>query len=204
MIFDYEDKIMKKTMLLLLTVICVMVISYNPKPAFADDPGDDSATCAISVTVDSIIEWEGAAFDAIDLDAQSGEAPITAQADNPEGTSAYTLWTNCNVELSADNDADAQLDDGTDVLVTKYKIATDGDGDPDTGADSDAVTASGSDVYALHNLFLATALDITHVNTDGNVEVTLSVEATNDTDEVSDSGSYTATQTITAAWVSDD
>ncbi|MFA5239253.1 MAG: hypothetical protein WC476_06045 [Phycisphaerae bacterium] len=188
---------------LILLVVCIVVmVSFPAKLAFSADPGPDSATCAISVTVDSIIEWEGANFAAIDLDSK--EASISAQGDTPEGSEAYTLWTNCNVELSADNTATAQLTDGTDVLVTKYKISTDGDGDPDTGADAIAVAASGSDAYVVHGSFLATPLDITHVNTDGNVEVTLYVEASNAADEVSDSGAYTATQTITATWTSDD
>ena len=192
---------MKRTKLLLLIVICVMAICYSPKAAFAADPGPDTAECDITITVDSIIEWEGLAFAAIDLDSQ--ESSISAQADSPEGSAAYTLWTNCNVELSADNTATAQLTDGTDVLVTKYKISTDEAGVTATGATVAAVAASGSDTYTLHNLFLDTPLAITHFNTDGNVEVTLEVEATNDADEVSDSGDYTATQTITATWVSD-
>ncbi|PKL49385.1 MAG: hypothetical protein CVV39_02990 [Planctomycetes bacterium HGW-Planctomycetes-1] len=192
---------MNKTKLLLLIVMCVMAISYNPKLAFAADPGPDAAECDITITVDSIIEWEGLAFAAIDLDSQASS--ISAQADSPEGSAVYTLWTNCNVELSADNTATAQLTDGTDVLVTKYKISTDGAGVTETGATVAAVAASGSDVYALYNLFLATPLDIAHFNTDGAVEVTLEVEATNPADEVADSGAYTATQTITATWTSD-
>ncbi len=192
---------MNKAKILLLIVICVMAICYNPKAAFAADPGPDAATCDITITVDSIIEWEGLAFAAINLDSQ--ESSISAQADSPEGSSVYALWTNCNVALSADNTATAQLTDGTDVLVTKYKISTDGDGVAATGATAAAIAASGSDTYTLHNLFLATPLDIAHFNTDGAVEVTLAIEATNDTDEVSDSGNYTATQTITATWVSD-
>jgi len=187
---------------LFLLSICVLVlVCLTGKVAFAADPGADAATCAISVTVASIIEWEGANFAAIDLDAQ--EAAISAKAHTPEGSAAYTLWTNCNVELGADNTGTSQLTDGTDVLITKYKISTDGDGDPETGAAAGAVTASSSDVYTVHNSFLSTALAITHFNTDGSAEVTLEVEASNEADEVADSGSYTATQTITATWTSD-
>ncbi|MGB8225444.1 MAG: hypothetical protein WCE45_01060 [Sedimentisphaerales bacterium] len=189
---------------LLLTAICVIVISYSPMPAFGGNPGDDSATCAITVSVLSIIEWEGAAFPAIDIDAESDLAPIAAHADDPCGHSDFTLWTNCDVQLSADNTSLSRLTDGTDTLVTKYKILTDGDGDPCTGADAFAVGASSSDVFTLYSDFLAEPLDITHVNTDGSVEVTLWVQATNEDDEVSDSGDYTATQEITAAWVNDD
>ncbi|HBG25496.1 MAG: hypothetical protein A2Y10_14575 [Planctomycetes bacterium GWF2_41_51] len=187
--------------------VCAVILGYNPKPAISADPGDDTATCAISVTVDTIIEWEGANFAAIDLDAQEGH--LTAQSSSPEGTSVYTLWTNCNLTLSADNTATAQLTHqrgggaNEDALVTKYKLSTDGAGVIATGATVGAVGASGSNAYVLHNLFLATPLDITHFNTDGAVEVTLDVEATHDTDNVADSGLYEATQTITAAWASD-
>ena len=187
---------MKKKLLLL--VFSAMIILIPVKLSLSAEVGPDSATCAVSVTVDSIIEWEGAAFPALVL------AAITQQNSAPEDNDSFTLWTNCNVTLSANNTAASQLTDGTDVLITKYKLTTDGDGTAASGADGDAVTASGSDAYALHNSFLTTPLAITHVNADGNVEVTLYAQATNDTDEVSDSGDYSATQTITATWASDD
>lgn len=185
----------------LLCVICIAIVSLTTKLLFAADPGPDSATCAISVTVDSIIEWEGANFAAIDLDSQ--EAAISAQAHTPEGSSVYTLWTNCNVALSANNTTASQLSDGTDTLVTKYKMSEDGDGVATTGATAAAEATSGVGSYVLYDSFLSSALAITHVNTDGAVEVTLYVEASNAADEVSDSGDYTAIQTITATWVSD-
>ncbi len=194
------------TKLLLLSAICIAVITFTVELALAADPGADTADCAISVTVDTIIEWEGADFPAIDLDSQ--ESSISAQADTPEGSSDYTLWINCNVAISANNTASgpAELTDGTDILVTKYKISTDGDGDPATGATGTAVSNSNSDVWTEYDSFLATALQLTHFNTDGSVELTLEVEASNDPTghkEVADSGDYTATQTITATWVSD-
>jgi hypothetical protein len=198
-ILDCEDKIMKKTMLLLLTVICVMVISYNTKPAFGDNGGNDAATCDITITVNSIVEWEGANFAAINL------AAIDAQGDEPNDSSVYSLWTNSNVALSADQTTASELThSGTvDTLVTKYKISTDGDGDPNTGATAVDVGLSGSDVWTTYDLFLETALAITHYNTDGRVEVTLEVQASNDADNVADTGAYAAQQTITATWVSD-
>ncbi len=54
--------------LLLLSVVCTAaVISMTVKSVFAADPGSDSATCVINVTVGQIIEWEGPAYTAIDL-----------------------------------------------------------------------------------------------------------------------------------------
>lgn len=182
--------------LITLTVVIALCIATNL--ALAADPGSDAATCAISVTVNHIIEWEGTNFAAISL-----TPAIAAQGDDPNGSATYTLWTNCNVVLSADVDADAELDnDGasTDVLVTEYKIATDSNGVDGTGATSGAVSASSSGTWTGHATFLGTALAITHVDGDGAVEVTLYVKATNDGDNVVDQGDYSCSQTITAAW----
>jgi len=192
--------------LLLLSAICLAVIVFTVELAFADDPGPDTAECDITVTVASIIEWDGD-FPAIDLDSQ--ESTLDSQADSPEGTSTFTLWTNCNLTLSSDQTVLSQLyhsrggGANEDTLVTKYKISTDEAGVTATGATAAAVAASSSDTWTVHSDFLDTALAITHFNTDGAVEVTLEVEATNDSDNVADSGAYEATQTITTAWVSD-
>lgn len=190
---------------LFLLLICVLVC-FTGKIAFAADPGDDAATCAVSVTVTTIVEWDGD-FPAINLD--STESTLDSQADSPEGTSTFTLWTNANITLSSDQTTASQLfhqrggGANEDTLVTKYKIATDEAGVTATGATAADVATSGSDVYATYDTFLTAALAITHFNTDGAVEVTLSLEATNDSDNVADSGAYSGTQTITTAWVSD-
>lgn len=173
---------------LLLVGLCVSV-----KLALAADPGPDSATCTINVTVGQIIEWEGAAFTDIDL------ATITAQGDTPSGSSEYTLWINCNVSLTADNDADAELDNtgggGSDTLVTEYYVDYDGDGVTATGGTDTA--------YATYNNFISGGSAITHVDNDGGVEITLYARASNDSDNVADAGDYTCTQTLTASWTSD-
>lgn len=195
------------TKLLVLSAICIAVIALTAELAFAADPGADAATCAISVTVDSIIEWEGANFPAIALDSQ--ESTLDSQADSPQGSAVYTLWTNCNLTLSSDQTTASQLYHNRgggateDTLVTKYTISTDEAGVTATGAEDAAVAASGSSTLTVHSSFLSTALAITHFNTDGAVEITLGVEATNDADNVADSGAYAAVQTITTAWVSD-
>jgi hypothetical protein len=215
---DCEGKNMNKTMLLVLTVISVIAISYYAGPVFGDQNGTDDATCAISVTVDSIVEWEGGNFDAIDLDSQA--AHITQQNSAPAGSAVYSLWTNSNVELTANNTTASQLTHSRgggagveDTLVTWYKISTDGDGDAvagisKTGSTDAAIAASNSDTWVTNDEFLKAAagnaaLDIAHYNTDGRVEVTLEVQATNDADNVADRGLYQAVQTITATWTSD-
>ncbi len=174
----------------LLFAVCIVVISLTAKLTLAADPGDDSATCAISVTVNQIIEWEGAAFPAINL------AQINAKADTPADSAAYTLWINCNVSLTADNDTDSQLSNATDTLKTEYYIDYDGDGSSATG---------GTDTsYTEYDTFVAGGSAVTHVDTDGAVEVTLYARASvAEADEVPDAGAYSATQTITASWTSD-
>jgi hypothetical protein len=206
--------------LLLIAVICVIAVSYNIKTVFGDDNhGSDIASCDIQIHVDSIIEWEAAnVFDAINLDTQ--DDTIAAQADVRAGSSHLTLWTNCNVTLTADNTTASQLthqsgiEDHEDTLVTKYKIstldqdaATVADGTTLSGATVPAVGASHSDDWITYDKFLKAPdnapLEITHVNKDGNVEIKLEVQASNRNDTVSDRGLYTATQQITATWKSD-
>ncbi len=190
-----------KNRMLVVAACCIAALLCGTTVYAA--PAPDGAYCDITVTVESIIEWESTNFATITLDAQSGDAPIDAHGDAPEGSAAYTLWTNCNVVLTADTSTDARLKNANDSLVTKYKLSVDGDGASATGATVTAINNSSSGTWTLYSSFLSTGLQIAHVYTDGNVEVTLSVQATNNTDEVADSGSYYARQTITATWVSD-
>jgi len=181
-----------------ILLLAALVLCLTPNLVFAAEP-NDAATCVINVTVDQICEWEGAAFADIDL------ALIDDQGDTPESSATYTLWINCNVALTADNTATAELDNtgpptsGSDTLITEYKVTYDGDGDPDTGGTDTA--------YATYDNFISGAGSaITHYDGDGAVEVTLWARASNDSTghkEVSDAGVYKATQTLTAAWASD-
>ena len=91
----------------------------------AADPGDDSATCDVTVTVNTIMEWSAASYADIAL------AVITSTTQTPDGFRDFILYTNCNCEISADNTTAAQLENegaSTDTLVTKYKLLYDGDG----------------------------------------------------------------------------
>jgi hypothetical protein len=179
----------------LAKVLVLIGLCVTAKLALAADPGPDSATCVVNVTVAQIIEWEGAAYADIDL------ANITAQGTPQSGSSVYTLWTNCNVSLTADNTATAELDNtgdvppGTDTLVTEYYVDYDGDGVTATGGTDTA--------YATYNNFISGGSAITHVDNDGGVEITLYARASNDSDNVADAGDYTCTQTLTASWTSD-
>ncbi|MHC4483312.1 MAG: hypothetical protein ACYSW4_07160 [Planctomycetota bacterium] len=176
---------------LLLVGLCVSV-----KLALAADPGDDAATCNISVTVNTIMEWAGN-FTDITLTA------ISSQTDTPSDSEAQTIYANCNFEIGADNTATAQLSSATDTLTTEYDLADDGDGSATTGAGAAAEAASGLGSYTDYTTFLSTELAITHVDGDGAVGITLSVQASCPSGEVPDAGSYSATQTLTASWTSD-
>lgn len=195
---ERADSIMNSlTKLLLLSAICIAVIAFTAELAFG---ATDPATCAVSVTVSSTVEWDGD-FAAIDLDAQ--EAAISAQAHSPEGSATITLWINTDTTLTADTTAAAQLEEdgaGTDTLTTKYKLSADGDGVATTGDTAASIAANGSDVYEVHSTFLTPGLAIVHIADDGATEVTLEVEATNPADEMANAGTYSATQTITATW----
>ena len=176
-------KSVKKVVLLL-----GMVLLLYASLVWAQPP-DDPATCNISVTVNTVMEWAGN-FSDISLTA------ISSQADAPEGSQTQTLYTNCNLEISADITTTARLSSATYSLVTKYQLSYDGDGVTATG---------GTDVssWTDYNTFLSTASAVTHVNTDGAVNVTLYVQASNPAGETADAGSYTAVQTLTASWTSD-
>ena len=179
-----------KTLTRRVVLLMGLVLLINASVVWAPDPGDSLATCNISVTVSTIMEWAGN-FAGISLTPS-----ISGQADTPEGSQTQTLYTNCDLAISANNAAAAQLTSTTDSLVTKYKLSYDGDGSTETGG-TDVV------IWTDYDTFLSTASAVTHVSTDGAVNVTLYVQASNPNGEAADAGSYTAVQTLTASWTSD-
>jgi len=173
---------------LFLAVLCLAL-----RVALAADPGPDSATCDVTVTVNSILEWSDTSYTDIAL-----VPPITSTTQTPFGSRDFTLYTNCNCEISADNTTAAQLENegaSTDTLVTRYQLEYDGDGSSATG---------GTDIssWTDYSTFLSPASAVTHVDGDGVVVITLSAQASSG-GQVRDAGSYRATQTLTAAWTSD-
>lgn len=184
-----------KYLFLLLVFVLVCLAGQT---AFAADPGDDTVDCDVTVTVNQIIEWES------DNDMTTiALVQIDIQGHDPEGSSTYTLWMNCNVALNAENTIAAQLDNvddgGSDTLITTYKITYDADGS--------AATGGTNTTYEDYSTFIDGAGSaITHYDNDGAVEVTLWAQAVNDSTghgEVSDAGDYEATQTLTASWTGD-
>lgn len=166
----------------------VLLLLLNANFAMAADPGDDLATCDITVTVNTIMEWVGN-FANINLTA------ISSAADTPSASQTQTLYTNCNLDISADNTTTAQLTAGSSTLTTEYQLAYDGDGSSTTG---------GTDVgWTDYSTFLSTPSTMTHIDGDGTVDITLSARASITGSGAGDAGVHTATQTLTAAWTSD-
>ena len=171
----------------LVVGLVLALLAFLAVPAMAA-PGDDTATCSISCAVGQIMEWESN-FPAINL------GTIASRTASPSDSASVNLYTNGDVEITADNNAAAQLDDGNgNTLVTEYQLAYDADGTSDTG---------GSDVaWTAYDSFLTGGSAVTHVSQDGVVQVTLHARASNPSGNVADVGSYSATQTLTASWTS--
>jgi len=170
------------------------VLLLDANLVWAEDPGDDTAKANVTVTVNTIMEWSEDSYTDITL-----TPAIAAKSDAPWGSTNFTLYTNCNCEISADIvGTEAQLTLGTDpnqTLVTSYKLTDDGDGTGTGGTDQAG--------YTEYSLFLSPAYTITHVAGDGVVVITLYAKAENPSEEVADAGAYSATQTLTASWTSD-
>jgi hypothetical protein len=199
---------------LFIAVLVVSVLSSPSNPALAK-PSSVSAKCNISCTVAEIVEWSDSSFPAINL------ADLTTQSSRVSGSSSLYLYTNGDVEITADNSDAAQLSkDDNHRLVTEYKLEYDAFGLNKT---------SGSMVdWNGYDSFLSEGSRVTHVSGDGAVEVTLSVRVSNDSGGFGNSltpnlmsanpyssnaaciisctlenvGKCTATQTLTACWQS--
>ena len=117
---------------------------------------------------------------------------ISSQSDQPSGSSTISLLTSGNAAISADNAA--QLTNGSDDLITEYKLIFD---------DAGGTTGVDTPDWELYDVFLTVGNegDITYVADDNEVDVTLWVRVSNPADRVADAGSYSVTQTLTASWV---
>jgi hypothetical protein len=184
------------------------------------EPPSISVRCKTSCTVAEIVEWSDDSFPPINL------MDLTAQNSQVFGSSRLRLYTNGNVEITADNSDAAQLSkDNYHKLVTEYKLEYDAFGVNETG---------GSMVdWSRYDLFLSEGSIVTHIPGDGAVEVTLSVRVSKDGSDLGNSltqnlmsanlpsagvdgtsatctisctlenvGECTATQTLTAYWES--
>jgi hypothetical protein len=143
------------------------------------------------ICVVNAFEWRSADFADIAL------TNISSQTDVRTGSAMLILDFNGvndgQALITADNTTASQLHSTTDTLVTEYMLTFDGDGTSSSGGTS-------MTDYVSYDSFLSGGLHIQRAGSDTTVEVTLHVKARNRPDEVSDTGDYTATQTITVTW----
>ena len=118
---------------------------------------------------------------------------IASQTQVRESSATLTLYTSGNAQITADNSTTSQLSSLTDTLVTEYKLSFDGNGSSATG---------GTDTsYETYDSFVSTPAAITYITDDNDVDVTLWVRVSNTVDNVADSGTYNAEQTLTVSWI---
>lgn len=133
------------------------------------------------------MRWQGS-FDTISL------PNIQTRDQVSTGSSSIVLNTTGNAEISADNTDAAKLTEPSgDSLYTEYKLEFDGDGVSSTGGTTVDFTS--------YDSFLTSSAQVTYVFGDKWVTVTLSVRASNYANQLANAGTYSATQTLTAAWV---
>jgi hypothetical protein len=138
-------------------------------------------------------EYQPANFNQITL------ANISSQSEVREGSFSITILindTDDNAVITADNSETARLTNGTDTLVTEYKLTLDGDGTAHTNKSGGTSMTE----YAAYDSFLTGGLNIQRIAGDNDIVVTLSVRASNRPGNACDAGTYTATQTLTVAW----
>jgi hypothetical protein len=174
------------------------------------------ATCDISCTVEDIVEWSDDSFPAINL------GNLTNENREVSGSASLLLYTNKDVQIIADNSYAARLSkDGAHTLVTQYNLEYYGTGADQTGGSSSRCSAAGTAGWSDYDCFLVNGSQVTHFPGDGAVEVILSVRAFKNTApadsgygsafslgrspaqhsaETTESGYYTARQTLTVCW----
>jgi biopolymer transport protein ExbD len=124
---------------------------------------------------------------------------ISSQSQTPQSSATVTLYLSGNAQITADDTTAAQLSCATDTLVTEYKLTFDSAG----GTTGVGTGGDGGTEWQSYDTFLKTGTegDVTYVADDNDVQVTLWVKASNNADEVADSDTYNATQTLTISWV---
>jgi hypothetical protein len=169
-------------------VIVVLALAFSPAIIYAEYLWHSRDLDPPNISLGSIShqgdEREGSATIILDVNDTVPEAYITAE------TSSVSQLTYTGVDRVI-----------KDTLVTEYWIETDGDGVNSSGATEQAVIDSSAHIWTAYDHFLTTPLKITYRSGDSDgAVVTLHVKASNITDNVADSGLYSATQTLTVSW----
>ncbi|MEN6386164.1 MAG: hypothetical protein ABFD79_13325 [Phycisphaerales bacterium] len=169
-------------------IFLVTLAIFSNGSAIAFPPPPASATCRITCRVAETVEWSQASFEDIDL----GE--LNSKHKQTQGQSSLILYTNGDVEITADNSENAELSNGAYKLQTQYKLDFDAIGGSQTGAMPTE--------WCTYDTFLKEAAQIIHSKTDGNVVIILSVKADIDQIRKDSGGEYYAMQTLTVCWKS--
>ncbi|MFC1677929.1 hypothetical protein ACFL3G_12825 [Planctomycetota bacterium] len=173
---------------LVIVVLAIFLLCCGGGSALAE-PAPARATCKISCSVAGVVEWSEANFSDIDL------GRITPKRKYGLGKAEFQLHTNGDVEITVDNNNNAELLLGTgDKLLTEYKLQYNGSGVDQTGGKTMP--------WSQHDKFLKKASPVVHISGDGDVMVMLSVRASLKNKKPKQTGIYTATQTLTACWKS--
>lgn len=169
-------------------LIAVFVLSSAVGSAWAV-PSPAVAACNISCTVAEVAEWSNNSLPV-------ANPPDSAAIDiDTSGSTPLVLYTNGDVEITADNPDTAQLSkDAFGKLLTDYELEYDGCGTDQTN--------SSTVICIQYDSFMSRDSTVRHIPSDGNVEITLSVEVPSKTTHPLDSGQYRATQTLTVCWKS--
>jgi hypothetical protein len=151
-------------------IVCCLIISVGARTLHAEDA----------------MYWEGS-FGQISL------GNLSTQADVKTASASVVLFTTGDCEISGNRTIAAKLSGpGGDSLITEYKLEFDGNGSGNTGAATVDFTA--------YDTFTSSPVIITHVFSDDEVSITLSVRASNYPNNVANAGSYSASQTLTVSW----
>jgi hypothetical protein len=171
-----------------ILLLMMVILSCGATISFAFPPAPVSAQCRITCRVAEVVEWSNSTFGDIDL----GE--LNSRHLQSQGQSALVLYTNGDVILTADNSQNAQMRNGSYALNTKYQLKFDGSGVEQTGGRPTE--------WCTYDTFLKEASEILHSQSDGAVEIILSVKAEVENIRPGSGGEYCAVQTITACWKS--
>jgi len=149
---------------------------------------DDAATCAITATVDEIVEWDGN----VTIAAADFSAHITSAKDTTGITASedMTLYFNVDVNIvpSDATNAGVLTSAASDTLTTTYQL---------TGADM----TNPDGAYIAAATFIGKTYAQTHTAADGDCVITVNVKAVTDASGAGacpDAADYSTTITLTA------
>lgn len=179
----------RRTILGAVAVVAVMAVA----PAVLG--GSDDCVVTLTATVDSFAEWSDATptIAAGDWTGSADGTTISQVGEFLTVTKVLTLYANADVTITAaGTDNSGIATNGTDTLVTSYKIT--GDVVTPDGDYKGAGTGAGQ-FFNVGNTYA-----VTHVLGDGSYTINLGAKLESASDRAQDAGDYTCSITLTATW----